>query len=126
MLCNFLLQDMKNKSDFPKLSADLSKINALYTKLLQKNRIDQSGILQKSVDEANESWSDLDLSAATALRDLEEVMRMKETFETDLQSVKAWLSGLELALYNAETFNSSCLKSALLVRPQQAVLHIQV
>ena len=97
------------------LSADLSKLNASYAKLVQKKRTDQSGVKQKSIDEANESWTAVDHSAVSALRDLEELMKMKETFEADVQSVRNWLSGLEVELSDAETLSNSCLKSALLV-----------
>lgn len=103
------------QNEFPKLSADLSKLNAFYARLVHDGRIDQVGALQRSIDAANNRWASLEKAAAAAMQDLEQALEMKLSFDTSLQSVKDWLSDLDRQLTAAEGFDTSRLKEVLLV-----------
>jgi uncharacterized protein YPO0396 len=104
------------QNEFPKLSNDLSKLNAFYVQLVHDGRIDQAGTLQKSIDAANKRWNSLEQAAVAALQDLEQTIEMKKEFDANLQSVKSWLSALDQRLTAAENFSDvSRLKSTLMV-----------
>jgi hypothetical protein len=108
------IQDMR-QNELPKLSADLSKLNALYARLVHDGRTDQAGTLQKSIDAVNNRWASLGKAASAATQDLEQAIETKHNFDVSLQAVKDWLSDLDRQLTAAESFETSRLKDVLLV-----------
>lgn len=92
-------------------SVDLRKLNGLFGTLVTKLQIDQKGELKALNDSDNSRWSNLNSQAAGELRRLDNLINMRDDFESKERALETFMQGLVRNLEQAAKSHQKKVRS---------------
>ena len=92
-------------------SANLKKLNGLFGMLVSKLQIDQKGELKALNDSDNSRWSKLNSQAAGELRRLDNLINMRDDFDSKARALENFMQGLIRNLEQAVKSKQKKVKS---------------